>query len=406
MPIPRLGKGGRLRLREGGPPMLVRLDGDADARQTLATALAASGAVHVERTTKPREIELSTTNRIGVVQAGGVQLIIAPKIPIARVIFLLGYARNPDHWRKQRVLLKGATDLPEALAHALVQLTSRAFRRGLLKGYTEIETTLPVLRGRIREADQLRTHLGRSLPLELRYDEFTVDIPENRLLLAAAIRLLRMPGVPPPLRIALHRMRQQLADVTPPTPGAPPAQWRPSRLNDRYRPALAIAELILAGHSFEQLEGDVTVSGFLVNMATVFEDFTTTALAHALRPWGGTASCQHRLHLDEAEQLHIYPDFVWLREGRPVLVADAKYKAESPSGFPRADLYQLLAYCTVLGLPVGHLVYAKGNEPAAEHVVRGAGTRIIAHALELNAEPDAVLADVRRIAEQMRAAAG
>ena len=29
---------------------------------------------------------------------------------------------------------------------------------------------------------------------------------------------------------------------------------------------------------------------------------------------------------------------------------DAKYKAEKPAGYPNADLYQLLAYCTVLGL--------------------------------------------------------
>jgi hypothetical protein len=29
---------------------------------------------------------------------------------------------------------------------------------------------------------------------------------------------------------------------------------------------------------------------------------------------------------------------------------------------PNADLYQLLAYCIVLGLHSGHLVYAKGNE--------------------------------------------
>ena len=49
------------------------------------------------------------------------------------------------------------------------------------------------------------------------------------------------------------------------------------------------------------------------------------------------------------------------RPGAAAAVIDANYKAEKPAGDPNADLYQLLAYCTVLGLPVGHLVYARGN---------------------------------------------
>ena len=68
------------------------------------------------------------------------------------------------------------------------------------------------------------------------------------------------------------------------------------------------------------------------------------------------------------------PDFVWSHGGRARVVVDAKYKAEKPSGFPQADLYQMLAYCTVLGLDEGHLVYAKGTEEPAVHVVREAAS--------------------------------
>ena len=78
---------------------------------------------------------------------------------------------------------------------------------------------------------------------------------------------------------------------------------------------------------------------------------------------------------------------------------DAKYKAEKPAGFPDADLYQMLAYCTVLGLPEGHLVYAKGNEDAHAHVVRRAGVRIVTHALDLDVEPVKLLATVAELVE-------
>ena len=111
---------------------------------------------------------------------------------------------------------------------------------------------------------------------------------------------------------------------------------------------------------------------------------------------------QYATHLDEDANLPIRPDFVWLEEGRPRIVADAKYKAEKPSGFPQADLYQMLAYCTVLGLPVGHLVYAKGNEDAREHVVRPAGVRIVANTLDLQAEPASLLRSVSGLVDEMR----
>jgi 5-methylcytosine-specific restriction enzyme subunit McrC len=84
-----------------------------------------------------------------------------------------------------------------------------------------------------------------------------------------------------------------------------------------------------------------------------------------------------------------------------VIVADAKYKAEKPAGFPQADFYQLLAYCTVLGLRDGHLIYAKGNEGAAIHEVRNSNVTIHCHSLDLKASPDEILGALKGISRQM-----
>ncbi|AXE40109.1 McrC family protein [Acidipropionibacterium virtanenii] len=327
-------------------------------------------------------------------------MIIQPKIPIDRLIFRMGYARRPRFWRGDVVTLGTEDDLPQALTRAFIRLATRALDQGLLKGYQEIEARLPVLRGRIREADQIRHHWGRTIPLEVRYDEFTVDIPENQILLAATLRLFKLPTTRHKQRAALQRLRLQLTDVTPPS--ARPT-WTPSRLNARYQPALEIAELILAGRSFEQRAGDVRVTGYLFSMAKIFEDFVAVALAEALKPYGGRASFQYPTHLDDGDLVDVRPDFVWLREGRPVIVADAKYKAEKPAGFPNADLYQLLAYCTVLDLPVGHLIYAKGNEPSRQYTVRRAGTRLVAHTLDLSLPPADLLACMGALADRLMA---
>lgn len=301
---------------------------------------------------------------------GGLQIIIQPKIDINRLVFLMGYARRPEFWTDDRVRLDPAAELPEALADAFLALTKRAMGQGLLKGYVTVDESLPVLRGRIREADQLRRRFGRAVPLEVRYDDYSVDIAENQLLLAAAERLLRLPGLGKRHRGGLQRLRLQLADVSPLVPGGLRPTWTPSRLNARYAPALGLAELILNGRSFEQRVGDAVVTGYLFNMSTIFEDFITVALSQAFAPSGGRSHSQYRTHLDEGESVDIRPDFVWSDGRAPRVVVDAKYKSEKPSGFPQADLYQMLAYCTVLGLRMGHLVYAKGNEGANRHAVR------------------------------------
>ena len=99
------------------------------------------------------------------------------------------------------------------------------------------------------------------------------------------------------------------------------------------------------------------------------------------------------------------PDLMWESVGAIRAVVDAKYKAERPEGFPNADLYQMLAYCTVLGLPEGHLIYAKGNEPVDRHTVQGSGVVIHCHALDLSALPVELLGQVDELACQITEAA-
>jgi 5-methylcytosine-specific restriction enzyme subunit McrC len=115
---------------------------------------------------------------------------------------------------------------------------------------------------------------------------------------------------------------------------------------------------------------------------------------------------QARHHLDVARRVTLRPDILWRVGGSPVAVIDAKYKAEKPRGYPNADLYQLLAYCTVLGLDAGHLVYARGSEVPALHEVKQSGIKIHCHALDLSKPPDALLAEITNLADKIAATSG
>jgi 5-methylcytosine-specific restriction enzyme subunit McrC len=363
--------------------------------------LAASGMVTaVPSVYRPGWWTVGPAGKVGVARIGDVVIRVQPKVPIARLLFLLGYLMHGSAWQSSAVDLGEAADLVPAIVEALWRQVSHAIGQGLLPGYVTVEESSLVLRGRLLESAQLARHHGLPLPLEIRHDEFTVDIPENQILRTACERMLLVPRVGPQAQVKLRRLLREFGDVATIQRGDPVPSWQPTRLNARYHTALRLAELVLRATSVEHSAGLVAVNGFLLDMPQLFEDFVTAALREALEgSYGGQAAAQSRGYLDVAGRVMLRPDITWQVGGAVAAVADAKYKAEKPSGYPNADLYQLLAYCTVLGLRAGHLIYAKGNEDPVRHSVRGADVEIICHALDLDQPPQALLASVGALAQ-------
>ncbi|NMM91822.1 hypothetical protein B2J88_47380 [Rhodococcus sp. SRB_17] len=364
-----------------------------------AAALAATGLVMITPTTVPGVFALSTTRKIGAVTVGAFTVRVEPKTPISRLLWMMGYVRDPDWWSQHIALVDTDTDLVAALAEAFAFAAEHATVRGLLSGYREVEESGPVLRGRLRAGDQITRRFGLALPVEIRYDEYDEDIGENQLLLAAALTLLTIGQLPAGLRTRLSRIRRTLADVTPPARGAEPP-WVPSRLNSRYHWALHLADLIIEHRSVEHRIGKVTVRGFVFDMWKVFEDFLMTTTAASIARRGGRGvrpgTQTPTRYLDHGRTVTIEPDLTWLDvAGQPVTVIDAKYKTLSVGRLgPNADMYQLTAYCIALGLREGHLIYAKGDaEPRSIDII-GADITIYCHALDLALPPADVLASI------------
>lgn len=58
----------------------------------------------------------------------------------------------------------------------------------------------------------------------------------------------------------------------------------------------------------------------------------------------------------------------------------------------------MLAYCTALGLPEGHLVYARGNDSETSAVIRNAAISVHCHTVDPNTHADALLGQIDSIA--------
>lgn len=368
-----------------------------------ARRLIASGIAKAEPAPHRSDLwNLAARGKVGVATIGDLEVWIAPKLSIDRLLFLVGFTCDPRGWRDEPVGMQVRDGLVPSVGHALWRQAERALRQGLLMGYVEVDETAQVLRGRMREADQLRRWHGRPVPIESRHDDFTADIAENRVLLAAVTRMATVPRLDTETRTRLGNLRKRLADVASPVRGTSLPAWRPTRLNTRYHNALRLAEVVWRATSPEHAPGSLRANGFLFDLPKIFEEFVTVALGEALTGrHSGIARPQFETHLDEGADLRMRPDLVWEHRGKPVAVVDAKYKRERPEGYPNADIYQVLAYCTALGLRRGHLVYAKGNAEPRRHVVRHAGTEIFCHAVDLSLPPENLLARMDELADEL-----
>jgi 5-methylcytosine-specific restriction enzyme subunit McrC len=367
------------------------------------------GSLTIQPTTGSEgRYDLTPGSTVGVIKLAELQIEFRPRLPIENVLFLVSYALDPRRWTSELTDVAPDDHLLEAIIPSFAHHIRVALRRGLLHGYREVEEVATTIRGRIRFADQLRNRPGIPLPVEITFDEFTDDILENQLLKAAIERLLKLRLRHQESRSTLRALLGHFASVTSrPFHTAPPAPvW--TRLNERYRPAVELARLVLSQSGFDLTAGSTTSTGVLLDMAAVFERFVVVALREALGldtrgfPQGLKG---RRVHLDWEQGITLKPDLSWWIRDRCVFVGDCKYKRAKVEGVPNADLYQLLAYLTALDLDEGLLIYAAGEHEGGTHTVRHAGKRLRIVTLDLSGSPADALAEIERLASLVRSQA-
>lgn len=349
----------------------------------LAARMHADGHVTVAPLAEADRYEIRARHKVGILRHDDLEIRIQPKLPIARLLHLAAVGADPTAWTDVDALLDEAEDPLSAIAHALTHHAQRALRPSPIQGYVTREEAERRVRGRIVFERQLSRRAGVALPIEVRYDDYELGIPENRVL-KSAIGLVEGLTTDPSLRRRLRHLRGMLDGVDAWPRGRPIPTFRFGRLNQRYRPALALAKLLLERRSLEYSDRERHGTAFLFDMNRVFERYLESTLTAALMARGGKVRAQHRVHLDTDQTLLMKPDLSWWSGDRCVAAIDAKYKLTASDDHPNADAYQMLAYCVRLGLRRGHLVYADldGTAPRVSRI-REAGVELVVTSIDL-----------------------
>ncbi|MGB5929540.1 MAG: hypothetical protein WBH03_15275, partial [Cyclobacteriaceae bacterium] len=219
-------------------------------------------------------------------------------------------------------------------------------RKGLRKGYAKKESNLrSKVKGKVLVGRNIRQNLARSRPTHTwcAYDEFTTDIPENRVLRKALSYVQRhLPTFPHLAQGSgftdlIHYISPAFAHISEDVSLQECRHFRPNPLYKEYATAIDLAQKILRrlGHNARSAtDRAYTTPPFWIDMSKLFELYVLQKLKAR---YPGKVAYQFGTQLGIA-------DFI-LCDGDNSMVIDAKYKLKYREGnFDNSDLWQVSGY--------------------------------------------------------------
>jgi 5-methylcytosine-specific restriction enzyme subunit McrC len=271
---------------------------------------------------------------VGSLRIGDRTVVVEPKLPIDRVLFMTAYTADPHRWQDKWSTISSTGSLTDGIAALFLTAYHRTVAGGPLRAYRTVERDEPTIKGRIRWERQARR--PGPLPVAVRYQLHDDDIIENQIL-RATIQVLRRQRISDHVvRSGLTRAWQQLRDLTDTqiTPGhIDRLTW--TRHNAHYQPLLLLARTILAGAMPDLLAGAVPVVGFTLRLYDVFEKFVRSVLRDSLAATSTDFPdnpADHQLFLDEDRRIRLLPDLGYRADRAWRFVGDVKYKADTGNG--------------------------------------------------------------------------
>jgi 5-methylcytosine-specific restriction enzyme subunit McrC len=306
------------------------------------------------------QYRLRSKGWVGHIPVDGTVVVVQPKVPVASIFSMLEVAYKLESFN----ILEGETavetleEIYERVVSLLAKRVNDRFRKGLYRDYIEKNDDLEYVRGRIDIRGNIRNALLTAPRLRCRYEELTVDLEENAILLWAIYLASRI-GL---RRVEVKRQVRQAyrnlvgAVVLDPKIARDCIGRFYHRLNDDYKPMHGLCRFLIEQTGPSTNIGNYDFLPFSLDMPKLFEEFVTEwmneNLSKKLR-----VDPQYHIQLNANADLSFRIDLV-LRDritGQPLAVIDVKYKlADKPS---ESDIQQVVSYAVELGVSRGHLIY-------------------------------------------------
>ncbi|NTZ43610.1 hypothetical protein G7A66_11055 [Altererythrobacter sp. SALINAS58] len=327
-------------------------------------------------------------------------------IPIRNLYYIFCYAWA--HFPGGEALEVGddeAPDLQNLFAKLLIEGLHKIIRRGLARGYVELNEDLRTPRGRILLNEVIKRQTLLRGQAACRYDELQTDILHNQIVKATVRLLERSETLLSEYRHELGILARQLEAVS--DIRLSPGVFRRvqiSRHNRTYSMLMKLCEFVFQSALPEDGGTNARFADVLedeIRMSAVFEDFLRNFYAHEQREYSVKRNnfLWDAVSLTETGSalLPIMQTDIMLRSEVRTIVADAKFYKETLRGHQNSSpkirsnhLYQLFTYLhharikepkKIIG---GMLIYpSAGYHVQEDYEISGSHVRIATINLDL-----------------------
>lgn len=248
-------------------------------------------------------------------------------------------------------LKPSTTNLYEIFISMFVREARELAKKGLKSSYLEEESNLSFYKGKLSVSEHIKRNFAHQERFFMRYDEYEVDRPENRLIKSTLLKLLKLTG-----SAEIQREIRQVITMF--------EMVKPSdnyqrdfagviidRSTKQYELLIDWAKVFLMNKCFSIFSGSTTARALLFPMEKVFEAFVAAEMKKYLIPQGFRVNAQdHKYCLfdEPIKQFALRPDIVVIKDDGQEIIMDTKWKRLSPSkanyGISQADMYQMYAY--------------------------------------------------------------
>nr|WP_090276609.1 hypothetical protein [Mycolicibacterium komanii]CRL70041.1 5-methylcytosine-specific restriction enzyme subunit McrC [Mycolicibacterium komanii] len=306
------------------------------------------------------EYSVRVSDAIGVIGLGQTQLIVDPKIPLPHLLYLFAESDQLPRHLLERSRLGIDPNFFLVIAAWFVETCETLLRHGLVTDYTRITNDITCARGRIHTIATARSVLVGRPTIRCEYEVRGDDTSLNRVVKAAALRLLGFPGLPDDLRARCRRIQHRLSDVG--DLRHDDFRARPDALTRSYTDVHPLAMLILNAGGVSMHEGAANMWTFLCRTPDAVEAGVRNTLSTRL-----SSTCpitKRGLQLAGDQKRTLYPDLLF---GNTAAVGDVKYKWASDGLIRRSDLNQVTTFATGYGVSKAAVI-AFGPKEIGEHV--------------------------------------
>lgn len=319
---------------------------------------------------------IKAQNYVGVIQThDGTTIEILPKIhkeqdeKVVRAIFLKMLKALKDSPFKninEAHLKTHKFPILEIFIQSFLDELSTLIKRGIKKNYILIEGNERFLKGKLKVMENIRRNFLHKERFAVEYDEFTEDVPENRLIKSTLLKLSAISKN----NNNKKRIKESLLvfnDISKSSNIEQDIEQSShiSRLHSYYLPTLAWARIFLREESIVSMAGNSVAFSLLFPMEKIFENYVAKKIKDKRPEWiVKTQDKKYSLIEDHKEKpkFQLKPDIYIENEN---IIMDTKWKIINENdeagnyGISQGDMYQLYAYARKYHSKKLYLIYPR-----------------------------------------------